>query len=267
MKISIGLLTSLISVGALLIGISPAKALPARVPNQPCGTLSNPNPGTLCYTVTPGGGKVNAHQNPKNFSTIIQVTEPEYVLADVVIEIISRAGDTSGPTVNQISPTGTASVVSQATDKLRELRQIRNELQAKVTVLTGPALIEAQNKLNALLEQERTYEQVVTTTIEAGRDAGKFQVTGSARSRKCGWANLDTCGSWVDYNIYIVRRYVGNPIAAYNRAYAVAQDAQNTINRLITAQTPTPSPTPSPTPTPEEKPCLVKIGDACLIRL
>lgn len=227
-----------------LTALSPAEALPANVPNRPCETLNNPSPGTLCYTVTPGGGKVSAGGSPQEFSTIIQSTEPEYVIAGVAVEVTSAAGDRNGPTVNQISPGGVASIVSVATNKLRELRQIKGELQAKATVLSGPALIEAQAKLTALEEQERTFEEVVTKTTAAGQDAGKFQVTGSARSRKCGTLNLDTCGSWIQYNIYVVRRYVGNPIAAYNRAFAVAQDAKNTINRLIASQ-PTPTPQPS----------------------
>jgi len=214
--------------------LSPAEALPPGVPEQPCGTLANPHPGSLCYDVTPGGGKVNAGAAAKSFTTIIQAMDPQYVIASVVVEVTSEAGDRDRPTVNQISPGGTASVVSVATDKLRELKQMKGELEAKAKVLAGPALIEAQQKLSALSEQERSYEKIVTTTTEAGKDAGKFQVNSSARSRDCGWGNLDTCGSWIEYNIYAVKRYVGNPIAAYNRAFAVAQDAQVTINRLIT---------------------------------
>ena len=198
--------------------LTSANAIPPGVPRDRCGTLSNPQPGNLCYTVTPGGGKVNAHGSPKNFpSIIIQATEPEYVIADVIIEITSAAGDRNVPSVSQLSPGGEASIVSVARDKLRELKQIRGELQAKATVLAGPALIEAQQKISALQEQERIYENVVTTTTAAGKDAGKFQVDGaSARSRSCGWANTDTCGSWVEYNVYAVKRYVGDPIAAYN---------------------------------------------------
>jgi hypothetical protein len=215
--------------------LSPAKAVPPGVPRDRCGTLSNPDPGNLCYTVTPGGGKVNAGGNPKDFpSIIIQATEPEYVIADVILEITSVAGDRNLPSISQLSPGGKASIVSVAREKLQELKQIRGELQAKATVLSGPALIEAQAKLSALQQQERIYENVVATTTAAGQDAGKFQVSGaSARSRDCGWFNADTCGSWVEYNVYAVKRYVGNPIAAYNRAFAIAQDTEKTINRLI----------------------------------
>lgn len=227
-----------------LTSLSPAEALPAEVPNRPCGFLNNPSPGILCYTVTPGGGKASAGGSRQEFSTVIQSTEPEYVIASVIVEVTSAAGERNGPTVNQISPGGIASVVSVATNRLRELKQIKGELQAKATVLSGPALIEAQAKLSALSEEERTFEEVVTKTTAAGQDAGKFQVTGSASPRRCGTFNLDKCGSWIEYNIYVVRRYVGNPIAAYNRAFAVAQDAQNTINRLVASQ-PVPGSQPS----------------------
>lgn len=214
---------------------SQAEALPAGVPGARCGTLSNPTIGTLCYTVTPGGGKVNAHGDPKDFpAVIIQATEPEYVIAEVILEITSVAGDRNLPSVSQLSPGGQASVVTQATEKLRELKQTRAELQAKATVLSGPALIEAQAKLSNLQEEERSFEKKVETAIAAGQDAGKFQVSGaSARSRKCGTPAWDTCGSWVEYNIYVVKRYIGDPIAAYNRAFAVANDAKNTITRLV----------------------------------
>jgi len=228
-----------------LTALSPAQAVPAGVPDQPCGTLRTPSPGTLCYMVTPGGGKASAGGSPQDFSTIIQATEPEYVIASVVIEVTSAAGERNGPTVNQISSGGEASVVSVAKNKLRELTQIKGELQVKATALSGPALIEAQAKLTALSEQERTFEEIVTKTTAAGQDAGKFQVTGSARPRKCGTFNVDKCGSWIEYNIYVVRRYVGNPIAAYNRAFAVAQDAQSTINRLVAATQQPSNPTSS----------------------
>lgn len=241
--------TALAILSSPLIAIYPAEGLPNGVPNQPCGTLSNPNPGTLCYTVTPGGGKASAGGHTQRFSTIIQSTEPEYVIASVVVEVTSAAGERQGPTVNQISRGGTASVVSVAIDKQRELRQIRGELQAKATVLSGPALMEAQAKLSALSQQEHSFEEVVTQTIAAGQDAGKFEVSGSASPRKCGTLNLDKCGSWIEYKIYVVRRYVGNPIAAYNRAFAVAQDARNTINRLIASQSATiPQQTSTPNP-------------------
>lgn len=231
---ALGVITSAI-LSVPLFAPLPANALPAGVPPARCGTIANPQPGTLCYSVTPGGGKVTAGGNGRTFpEIIIQATEPEYVIADVILEITSDAGNRDLPSVRQLSPGGQASIVSVATEKLRELKRITAELRSKVTVFTGPALIEAQSKLTALQEEEeRNYENVVTTTISAGQDAGKFVVAGgSARSRKCGFANLDTCGSWVEYNVYAVKRYVGNPIAAYNRAFAVAQDAQNTVARL-----------------------------------
>lgn len=224
--------------------LTPAEAIPPGVPRDRCGTLSNPQAGSLCYTVTPGGGKVNAGSSDKDFpSIIIQATEPEYVIAEVILEITSDAGDRNLPSVSQLSSGGQASIVSVARDKLRELKQIRGDLQGKATVLSGPALLEAQAKISALQEEERTYEKTVTATTAAGQDAGKFKVDGaSARSRKCGTFNLDTCGSWVEYNVYTVKRYVGNPIAAYNRAFAVAQNAETTINRLIAEKQQAPAP-------------------------
>jgi hypothetical protein len=232
----------------------PAKALPPGVPKDRCGTLRNPKPGTLCYSVTPGGGKVNAGGQGKDFpAIIIQATEPEYVIADVILEITSSAGDRNLPSINQLSPGGEASVVRESRQKQRDLKQTTAELQAKATVLSGPALIEAQAKIRSLQEQERIYESVVRDAIAAGQDAGKFQVSGaSARSRKCGWGNLDTCGSWVEYNVYAVKRYVGDPIAAYNRASAVAQDARNTITRLVAQNQQTP---PNPPPFVQPKTC------------
>jgi len=213
--------------------LSPAEAQPEGVPKERCGTLSNPTPGTLCYMVTPGGGKVNAHGDPRNFPTVIQPSEHEYVVADIVIEVTSAAGDISYPTVNQLSIGSTLNVVRQAQENLRELKSLKADLEQKASVLYGPASIEAQAKLSALQEQERNYEYVVTTTMAAGKDAAKFEINASARSRCCGWGCFDTCGSWVHYNIYVVKRYVGDPIAAYNKPREVAQDAQRTIFNLV----------------------------------
>ncbi len=214
--------------------LSLAEAQPEGVPKARCGTLSNPTPGTLCYSVSPGGGKTNAGGSPKKYSTTIQATGgPEYVVADVVIEVTSIAGDVSGPTVDRISRQGEVSVVSQTQEKLRELKRLRADLETKASVLYGPALIEAQTKLSALQEQERNYEQIEKTTVAAGKDVGKFVVRAESRSRSCGIGNFDTCGSWVLYNIYVVERYVGDPIAAYNKQLEVARDAQKTILNLV----------------------------------
>ena len=225
---------------------APASALPAGVPNVKCGSLSNPQPGDLCYTVTLGGGKVSANGKPKKFPTIIiQATEPEYVIADVILKITSSAGDKTLPSVNQISPGGQAAIVSTVREQQRELKRLISDLQTKATVLAGPALIEAEAKLRTLREQEEIFESVVITTIVAGQDAGKFAISGaSARSRKCGTLNLDTCGSWVEYKVYTVKRYVGNPIAAYNRVRSVAQDASSTITRLANLSQQPPSHNP-----------------------
>jgi len=216
--------------------LSPAEALPGGVPEARCGTVSNPTPGTLCYTLTRGGGKVNAGESPKEWVTDIQATEGEYVVADVVVEVLSEAGDRNNPTVNHLSKEGKASVTSEHIDKLTKLQEMRFDLEAKITGLSGPALSEAQAKLSALQRQEQTYEQIVKSVTEAGNDVGKYRVVASARSRSCGWGwggGFDTCGSWVDYNIYVVRRYVGNPIVAYNKSLEVARDAQKTILNLV----------------------------------
>lgn len=240
-------------ISQLSLGLK-AYALPQGVPPVRCSEIQAPQVGDLCYSVTPGGGKVSAGKDGKDFpAIIIQATEPEFVIADVQLEITGETGDRTRPSISQISPGGLATVAIEAREKLRELKRLSADLEAKATALAGPALVEAQNKLSALKEQESVYEKVVSSTLAAGQDAGKYSVGGaSARSRSCGWMNLDTCGSWIEFNVYAVKRYIGNPIAAYNKAQSVALDAQVLINRLSNRSGPPPGPaTPLSTSCPE----------------
>jgi len=223
-----------------------AAAQPAGVPQAQCGTISNPQPGLLCYSKQSGGGKVNAGATPQNFYQIIQATEPEYVIADVVTVVTSAAGDRSGPTVNMLSRDGQASVVTSTVEKLTETKRLSAELKVKAATLVGPAKLQAEQQIAYLDESIRSFENSVTASMSAGRDSGKFQVTSSARSRSCGWANLDKCGSWVMYDIYIIKRYVGNPIEAYNRTNGVLTNTTNTINQLIAQQQAQPQPQTEP---------------------
>jgi len=220
-------------------------------PKQPrCGDLKNPKPGAMCYTVRSGGGKVAAGGSPQKFpGFIVQATEPEYVIADAYIEITSAAGDRTHPTISELSAGGEARIIREARQKHRDFNQKSAEIQAKAQTLSGPALVEAKAKIRALQEEERSYESYLKSVIAAGQDAGKYSISDAeARPRKCGWGNLDKCGSWVEYNVYVIKRYVGDPIAAYNRAFAVAQDAQQTIDRLVAQNQSPPVPAPVPAP-------------------
>ena len=147
------------SIPALFVA-SKVEALPDGVPGKLCGTLSNPSPGDLCYTITPGGGKASAGGGTREFSTIIQATEPEYVIADVVIEVLDGTGDRSTPTKQQISPGGTASQVSVATNKLRELKQIKMEVQAKAEEIAKAEAAKAEAaKAKAEAERNATIQK------------------------------------------------------------------------------------------------------------
>lgn len=236
----------LVLASGWLIEVPPVMAQPAGVPQSRCGTVSNPQPGMLCYSQQSGGGKVNAGGSPQNWTQIIQATEPEYVIADVVTVVTSAAGDRSGPTVNMLSRGGQASVVTVASEKLSEVKRLSADLKAKATALVGTSKIQAEQQIAYLDESIRSFENSVNASVVAGRDSGKYQVSSSARSRKCGWGNLDTCGSWVNYDIYIVKRYVGNPIAAYNRTNNVLMSVTSSINQLAAQPQPQPETRPQP---------------------
>ena len=213
-----------------------AKALPAGVPNTPCSTISNPQPGALCYQIVKGGGKASAGGGPQSDTQIIQATEPEWEIADVMIVETSRAGTVTGPTANLLSRDGQASVVRVASDKVNETKRLSARLKVKVDALVGPAKIAAEQELKYLNESINNFENSVTTSMSAGQGSGKYSVVWSASSRKCGTFNADTCGSWVWYDAYVVRRYVGNPMLAYSKVQQALQAASQKIDEVTAKQ-------------------------------
>ena len=233
-----------VAVGLAITAISTAQqgshAAPPALPQ--CSSLGTPSIGSQCYESTPVGVRVRPGDGEAPFKNIFQSTQPEYVLVDVLIDNIEVNGSYGPPTKSMLSPGGQSMIVRASTDRLNQIKQLRAELEGKASVLAGPALIEARNKIDALIREERTYETVVQSITSAGQDAGKYEVSGWAKPHKCGWMNLDTCGSWSRATVYVVKRYVGNDTEAYNRANRAAIDARSTIDRLIAAPPPGPGP-------------------------
>ena len=206
----------LIAFTILLGTATSGEARPPGVPSQHCSEISRPRPGTLCYVVHDDlGGKATAGGSPAGGNFIIQPQAGNYVVDSTAIEVTSQAGN--GTHSKQVLSIG-ASVnsINGYQSKLQELDRVINELEGRVAGACGGALCEAKNRLTYLKERRAEYATFYQTAVSAGRDAPKTQYTWSASSRKCGWANLDTCGSWFNFRVYEVRRYVGDPIAEYN---------------------------------------------------
>lgn len=213
-----------------ILTASSANAAPPPLPR--CYELANPAPGTRCYEETDVGVRVKPDGGKKSFKNIFQATQPEYVLLDVIIDKVKTNGNFRKPTKNMLSRDGQSAIVGTVTERLRKIRQVRGELEAKAATLTGPSLSEARGKLDALWREEKTYESVTQEITAAGQDSGKYEVVGWAEPHKCGALNLDTCGSWSLAKVYIIKRYVGSDTEAYARAANALNGASTTIQRL-----------------------------------
>jgi Domain of unknown function (DUF4189) len=221
-----------------LFAISSVEALPPGVPTQMCTTIARPTVGTLCYKKVQGGVKANAgDKNRKDYRSVAQPLDGQHVLVDTIIEIKSQAGTSAKPEVHEVAAGGSVTIANESGSKLRELQQVRSSMEAKVAAMIGVAKVQAQQKLDVLLEEERNYSTLVSTVISTSAKATSSTVTAWAERRKCGTLLLDWCGSWVEFDIYRVYRYIGDPIAEYNRPWAIALDTQKYINNI-------PAPTP-----------------------
>ena len=154
------------------------------------------------------------------------------MLVDVIIDKVKTNGNFRKPTKNMISPGGQSAIVGTVTERLRKIKQVRGELEAKATTLSGPSLNEARGKLDALWREEKSYESVTQEITAAGQDSGKYEVVGWAAPHKCGALNLDTCGSWSFAKVYVIKRYVGSDTEAYARAANALSVASTTIQHL-----------------------------------
>jgi hypothetical protein len=162
------------------------------------------------------GGKASAGGDPAGNSVIIEPQNGFYVVDFTASEETSRAGSTDF-TVNVLSRGAAVNVTQGYSAKQQELDRLTNQLEAKAAASDGATRAELYNKLSYLRERKREFAQYYQNAVSASSNAPKTQYTWSASSRKCGWANLDTCGSWVSFNVYEVRRYLGDPVAEYNK--------------------------------------------------
>ena len=247
-KLRQGITVPLVTGFLFISAETSSKAAPPPLP--PCHAIQAAPIGTRCYESTKVGVRVRPGEGEKGFSNIFQSTEPEYVLVDVIIDNIETNGSYNVPSKELISRDGILANVSESVSRLNKVKQYRAELQARANTLTGNAYMEAKGKIDALAREESNHEMVLKSIVQAGQDAGKYRVVGSARPHKCGWMNLDTCGSWSQATVYLVKRYVGSDIEAYQRATRAAQDADATINKLASqSQYPTPMQQQCPTGT------------------
>ncbi|MGB3638528.1 MAG: hypothetical protein WBA39_13275 [Rivularia sp. (in: cyanobacteria)] len=207
----------LIAIVMLFVFPKSSLAIPSGIPSQQCSTISTPRPGDLCYVVHENqGGKAYAGGSPRGGELVIQPTAGYYATVEARSEITSQAGD-SNISKRILSKGASLESKNGYEEKLEELDKTINELEVKIAGTVGLAAIELKNKLTQLKEVRRELNQSYQTAISAGKDAIKVQFSWSASPRKCGWANLDKCGSWVRFRVYQVKRYLGDPIAEYNR--------------------------------------------------
>jgi hypothetical protein len=220
---------------------APGEALPPGVPSRHCSEISNPRPGTLCYVLHDNlGGKATAGGSPQAGELLIQPQAGSYVVDSTAIEVTSQAGN--GTHSKGVLAVG-ASVqsVNGYESRLAEVDRVINELEGEITGVAGPAVYEARNKLTYLRERRAEYSEYYRTAVSASRNAPTTQYTWRARSRKCGALNLDTCGSWIRFRVYEVRRYLGDPIAEYNallvpaieQARSAVRNAESNFQRQL----------------------------------
>ncbi|WP_036489432.1 hypothetical protein [Myxosarcina sp. GI1] len=222
-------LNAFATLAIICLSPQPSKAIPSGIPNQQCSTISNPRPGDLCYVVHENqGGKANANDSPKGGEIIIQPQAGYYVVVEARSEVTSQAGN-GALSKRVLSIGGGTESVNGYKSQLEELDKLVYDYEKKINANLDLISLDAKSKLNYLKEKREQYEEYYVTAVSAGKDAPKIQFSWSASSRKCGWGGLDTCGSWLNFRVYEVRRYLGNPIAEYNRLVAPA------INQLNSA--------------------------------
>jgi hypothetical protein len=246
-----GLISGLGVITTLFLGdlSLPVFSRPQGVPPQACSEISNLRPGTLCYVLHDSlGGKANAHGSPIRGDLTLQAQSGFYVVDSTLIEETSRAGN--GTVSKRVLAIGATVDISEGyARKLEEINRIVNELDARISGNFGPLAVEARNKLTVLRQKRDEYNSFSSIAISAGRNAPTTSFSWSASSRSCGTFGVDTCGSWVEFRVYEVRRYLGDPVAEYNRIFFPAlMEARNAVSEATNPSTPGTSPGGNPQP-------------------
>jgi hypothetical protein len=241
-RIQLSTILTVLALLSPLASISPAKALPPGVPNRRCSEISNPRPGTLCYVLhdNQGGRSDRRGGGTKRGDLTIQPQAGYYVVDSTVRENISQAGN--GTVNTRVLGVGApVEFLEGYQSRITEIDRVINELEARIAVGAGPAVAEARNKLTYLRERSAEYAAYYQTAVSASRSAPTTQFTWSASPRRCGWLNRDWCGSWVNFKVYEIRRYLGDPIAEYNALLVPAiNQARDAVAKV--EQSPAPPP-------------------------
>lgn len=203
---------------ALTLGLpQTSEAKPPGVPNQRCSQLNQPKPGTMCYAVHTGlGVYAEARGRPEHGHITIQPIRDDYAITEIIYEEVARHGN--GQVKHNIVARGaTVSSITGYEHKLTEVDRLINEFEGQIKGLSGTVLFEAKNKLQYLKERRDKYREYYRNTVIASEKVPTYHYEWSARPRKCGLGNLDNCGSRINFNLYEVRRYLGDPIREYER--------------------------------------------------
>lgn len=197
----------IVLITALVLTAKPSFAIPSGIPSQQCSTISAPVPGDMCYVVHENlGGKAYAKGETRGDSLLIQPTSPNFFIVDAKSEVISKTGD-SQISKSVLAEGSTTRIETEYKRKIEELDKTINELKLKITGSIGAAKAELENKLSHLKEVKKQTEVSRKSFLEASKDAVQIKFSWEAHPRKCGWGNLDRCGSWIRFNVYEVRRY------------------------------------------------------------
>ena len=207
----------IVLITALVLTAKPSLAIPSGIPSQQCSTISAPVPGNMCYVVHENqGGKAYAKGKKRKGELLIQPQAGYFVTVEARSEVTSRVGD-SQIDKSVLAKGADVEIVKEYRTKIEELDKTINDIKLKIAGSVGVVKAELENKLSYLKEVKKVLEEDYRIAVKASKEAVSVLFSWSAHPRKCGWGNLDRCGSWIRFRVYEVRRYLGDPIAEYNR--------------------------------------------------
>lgn len=213
----------------------------------PCRSISNPLPGTVCYTEHPFSQRQRDEGGTKEWPFILEQWARDWVIVDWRVIRDGGFGTVSNPTGSIVSSNGNASIISTTRQSTEELMQVKNKLEGRYAGCAGPGCFEIKNTLDSISREISKLENIRTSAVSAGGNE-KIQFVGTTYvncyniNYVFGKKRVCEGGASLDGRVLLYQRYLGNTGLIQANTANLINQANSVFNNAQPPQPPPPNP-------------------------
>lgn len=218
----------------------------------PCRSISNPTPGTVCYTEHPFSQRQRDEGGTREWPFILERWAGDWVIVDWRVIRDGGFGTVSNPTGSIVSSNGNANIISTTRRSIQELMQVKNRLEGKYAGCAGPGCFEIKNTLDSLSREISQLENITSSAVSAGgnekiRFMGTTYVNCYNINYVFGKKRVCEGGASLEGRVLLYQRYLGNTGQIQASTSNLLNQANTVLNKPLN---PPPSQNPGSYPPP-----------------